>query len=390
MSKHGLGRGLGSLFSIYEDNETKKEEKKVKQDDTINQSKNVDSNTKIEDVTERINTTQSQSTDTTSDVLQNARNLLNKINKTTDTAPQKTVQEIQINSNAEPVENMNFLKDKQALEEKFRKASNEGALVDTGARTLPLSKIEPNPDQPRKNFNQDAIKELAQSIKLHGVIQPIVVTPRGDKYIIIAGERRYRASKLAGLQNVPVIIKNYTNQEMQEISLIENLQREDLNPIETAFAMKQLIDNYGFTQDDLAKRLGKSRPAITNALRLLNLSNEVMALVENGKLAPNSARALLSITDKEKQIELAKKACNDKMTTRELEKTVQEMLSPDANKKQSKITPTAEMTELKEFMQKLLGTKVTFLGTEKKGRIYIDYYSRDDLDRIYALLNKLR
>ena len=390
MSKHGLGRGLGSLFSIYEDNETKKEEKKVKQDDTINQSKNVDSNTKIEDVTKRINTTQSQSTDTTSDVLQNARNLLNKINKTTDTAPQKTVQEIQINSNAEPVENMNFLKDKQALEEKFRKASNEGALVDTGARTLPLSKIEPNPDQPRKNFNQDAIKELAQSIKLHGVIQPIVVTPRGDKYIIIAGERRYRASKLAGLQNVPVIIKNYTNQEMQEISLIENLQREDLNPIETAFAMKQLIDNYGFTQDDLAKRLGKSRPAITNALRLLNLSNEVMALVENGKLAPNSARALLSITDKEKQIELAKKACNDKMTTRELEKTVQEMLSPDANKKQSKITPTAEMTELKEFMQKLLGTKVTFLGTEKKGRIYIDYYSRDDLDRIYTLLNKLR
>ncbi len=390
MSKHGLGRGLGSLFSIYEDNEPKKEEKKVKQDDTINQSKNVDSNTKIEDVTERVNTTQSQSTDTTSDVLQNARNLLNKINKTTDTAPQKPVQEIQINSNAEPVENMNFLKDKQALEEKFRKASNEGVLVDTGARTLPLSKIEPNPDQPRKNFNQDAIKELAQSIKLHGVIQPIVVTPRGDKYIIIAGERRYRASKLAGLQNVPVIIKNYTNQEMQEISLIENLQREDLNPIETAFAMKQLIDNYGFTQDDLAKRLGKSRPAITNALRLLNLSNEVMALVENGKLAPNSARALLSITDKEKQIELAKKACNDKMTTRELEKTVQEMLSPDANKKQSKITPTAEMTELKEFMQKLLGTKVTFLGTEKKGRIYIDYYSRDDLDRIYALLNKLR
>jgi len=370
MSKHGLGRGLSSLFSIYE-NDTQNQPEKTVAEKPIKQTSKTQGNT-------------------TDDVLQNAKNLINRLNNpnTKEVNIEKTP--IKINEDVEPIENTNFLKDKQVLDEKFKKASDEGALAETGARIIALTKIEPNKEQPRKNFNQEALKELAQSIKLHGVIQPIVVSQRGDKYIIIAGERRYRASKIAGLQTVPVIIKNYTDQEMREISLIENLQREDLNPIETAFAMKQLIENYNFTQDDLAKRLGKSRPAITNALRLLNLSSEVMAMVESGKLAPNSARALLSITNKEKQIELAKKASNDKLTTRDLERIVQEFLSPGLAKVKNRSDQSDELLELRDFMQKILGTKVSFIGNDTKGRIYIDYYSRDDLDRIYSILNKLK
>ena len=274
------------------------------------------------------------------------------------------------------------------MEKKLNQASQEyqNNII---ARQIPINKLQPNPDQPRKSFDQDALKELAQSIKEHGVIQPIIATSNGDNYIIIAGERRYRASKLAGLKTIPVIVKDYNEQQKREIALIENLQREDLNPIETAVAIKQLIDNYGFTQDEIALKIGKSRPVITNTLRLLNLEPEVLTLVEIGKLSAAAGKVLVSLP-REQQIQLAKKASDGKMTTKDIEDTVRTLLKPESVEIKKTIPISAELLSLKEDMQQVFGTKVTVLGNDKKGRIYLDYYNTDDLDRIYNLLQKLK
>ena len=191
------------------------------------------------------------------------------------------------------------------------------------------------------------------------------------------------------METIPVVIKRYTEQEMKEIALIENLQRDDLNPIETAYAMKQLVDNFGFSQEALAKRLGISRPTITNTLRLLSLCPEVMALVEQEKIAPNTARVLVQISDPEMQFELARKAIAEQMSTRDVEKMVKEILNPKPLKQKMAAQQIPELVELKELMQRTFSTKVNVIGNDAKGRIYIDYYSRDDLDRISEILNKV-
>lgn len=251
---------------------------------------------------------------------------------------------------------------------------------------IDIKLIDVNPNQPRKNFEPTALKELADSIKVHGVIQPIIVNKTGDRYIIVAGERRFRASKLAGLKTIPAIVKNYTEQQIKEISLLENIQREDLNPIEVANAMKELLEIYGWTQDVLADRLGKSRPAIANTLRLLTLQPEVIALIESGKLSAGHARSLVVVSDPETQVKLAKLAVSKKVTVRDLEKTVKQLSNP--RPKKINIEPSVELKELIEIMQHKFATKVSFMGNDKKGRIYIDYYSKEDLDRILDFLNK--
>lgn len=251
---------------------------------------------------------------------------------------------------------------------------------------IDIKLVDVNPNQPRKNFDPTALKELADSIKLHGVIQPIIVNQTGSRYIIVAGERRFRASKLAGLKTIPAIVKNYTEQQVKEISLLENIQREDLNPVEVANAMKELLDIYGWTQDVLADRLGKSRPAIANTLRLLTLQPEVLALIESGKLSAGHARSLVVVSDPATQVKLAKLAVSKKVTVRDLEKTVKQLTNPTAKK--VKTEPSAELKELINLMQHKFATKVSVMGTDKKGRIYIDYYSSDDLDRILEFLNK--
>lgn len=251
---------------------------------------------------------------------------------------------------------------------------------------IDIKLIDVNPNQPRKNFEPTALKELADSIKIHGVIQPIIVNKTGDRYIIVAGERRFRASKLAGLKTIPAIVKNYTEQQIKEISLLENIQREDLNPIEVANAMKELLEIYGWTQDVLADRLGKSRPAIANTLRLLTLQPEVIALIESGKLSAGHARSLVVVSDPETQVKLAKLAVSKKVTVRDLEKTVKQLSNPKPKK--INIEPSVELKELIEIMQHKFATKVSFMGNDKKGRIYIDYYSKEDLDRILDFLNK--
>ncbi len=253
-------------------------------------------------------------------------------------------------------------------------------------KEIDIKLIDVNPNQPRKNFEPTALKELCDSIKQHGVIQPIIVNKTDDRYIIVAGERRFRASKLAGLKTIPAIVKNYTEQQVKEVALLENIQREDLNPVEVANAMRELLEIYGWTQDVLADRLGKSRPAIANTLRLLSLQPEVLALVESGKLSAGHARSLVVVTDPEAQVKLAKLAVTKKVTVRDLEKAVKQLSNPQPKK--VKIEPSAELKNLIDLMQHKFATKVSFMGNDKKGRIYIDYYSADDLDRILEFLNR--
>lgn len=259
------------------------------------------------------------------------------------------------------------------------------------AEEMSLDKISANPNQPRKNFDEQAMKELADSILKHGVIMPIVVNDNGDgSYMIIAGERRFRACKLAGRNTIPVVIRKYSAREIKEISLIENLQREDLNPIEAATAMKQLMLEYKLTQDELAERIGKSRPAVANTLRLLNLAPDVMSLVAEGKLSAGHARTLVPLPA-EAQMQFAGEAVKGQFSVRELEKKVRAYNVPpevlEERKKKKRALVSIELKQLVERMRFTFRTKVSLIGSDKKGRIYIDYYSRDDLDRIAEILD---
>ena len=248
-----------------------------------------------------------------------------------------------------------------------------------------IERVYTNPNQPRKNFDKESLQELAESIKIHGLIQPIIVNEMPDGYMIIAGERRYRACKLCGLKEIDAVVKNYTNKQVAEIAIIENLQREDLNPVEVAKGIKQLMEEYGLTQEKVSERLGKSRSAIANSLRILSLYPEVLDLVEKGKVSFGHAKILASVTDYAAQVILAKKIAKDKLTVRDLEKEVESILGNTKKKKSPKL-PSEELQDFIGELQRKLGTKVSLIGNDKKGRIYIDYYSQDDLDRIYDIV----
>ena len=259
----------------------------------------------------------------------------------------------------------------------------EGSAVE-----IPVTQIDPNSNQPRKHFDQAAMDELAQSIKVHGIIQPIIVVKNNGRYMIIAGERRWRAAKQINLATVPAIIKNYTPQQIKEISLIENLQREDLNPIEAARAIRQLMDEYNFTQEQIADRIGKSRSAVANNLRLLNLSPDVIELIVKGRLSSGHAKCLVVVEDKAAQYKLAMAGSDNKISVREFEKLVSEFLNPKPVK--PKPVQSLELKQLIADMSRVFSTKVTALGNDKRGRIYIDYFTADDLDRIYDLVEQLK
>ena len=251
--------------------------------------------------------------------------------------------------------------------------------------------IDTNPNQPRKRFDEESLQELAVSIKNYGVIQPILVSPKeGGRYELIAGERRLRASKMAGLSFIPAIVKRFTESEMAEIALIENLQREDLNPIEEARAYRALMDKYGFTQEELADKLGKSRPVIANSLRLLSLNPVVVEMVETGRLSAGHARCLAAIKDMGVQATYALAACDKQLSVRQLENMVRAYLKPVKEPKtQRKTFISPELKELVNNMQRTFGTKVKAVGNNEKGRIFIDYYTKDDLIRIYELIDTL-
>lgn len=255
-------------------------------------------------------------------------------------------------------------------------------------KMVKITMVEPNRDQPRHKFDEEALNELADSIKQYGIISPIIVQNRKDHYVIIAGERRWRAAKIAGLKEIPVIIKNFTEQEIVEISLIENIQRENLNPIEEALAYKRLLTEFHLKQEEVAQRVSKSRTAVTNSMRLLKLADEVQQMIIDESLTTGHARALITIEDQSKQIEIAKKVVNEKLSVRDIEKLVKDLNKPKKEKKESKqLKNDFIYQDIEEKLKQSLGTKVTVSAKEDgSGKIEIDFYSSEELDRILDLL----
>ena len=256
---------------------------------------------------------------------------------------------------------------------------------------MKISMIEPNRVQPRKKFDEDALQELSESIKQYGILQPLLVSDKKDYYEIVAGERRWRAAKMAGLKEVPVVVKEFSTQEIVEISLIENIQREDLNPVEEAMAYKRLIDEFHLKQDEIAERVSKSRTAVTNSMRLLKLDSRVQQMMVDEMISAGHARAILAISDPEQQYNAAMKVFDEKLSVRETEKLVKSILTPTKKKPVvSNPTEDAIYESLEEKMKGITGTRV-FIHRKKnnKGKIEIEYYSRDDLDRIIDLFESI-
>ena len=279
--------------------------------------------------------------------------------------------------------------------EKPVEVKSVGKADENGAVLMNINKVEPNREQPRKKFDEDALLELSESIKQFGVLQPLLVTERDDYYEIIAGERRWRAAKLAGVKEVPVIIKKLTEKEIMIISLLENIQREDLNPIEEAQGYKRLIEEFNLKQDEVAEQVSKSRTAVTNAMRLLKLSDKVQQMLIDEMLTTGHARALLAIEDHDKQYEIAQRIFDEKLSVRDTEKLMKNLQNEkaDSSALTNKIDPQlrAIYNDLEEQMKALIGTKV-FINPkdDKKGKIEIEYYSQDELDRIIDLIRTVQ
>lgn len=276
------------------------------------------------------------------------------------------------------------------------KSSTESKAADKkeeqGQKTMvKITKVEPNREQPRKKFDEDALQELADSIKQYGVISPILVQDRKTYYEIVAGERRWRAAKLAGLKEVPVIIKNFTEQEIVEISLIENIQRENLNPIEEAQAYKRLLTEFNLKQDEVAERVSKSRTAVTNSMRLLKLCDEVQQMIIDDMISTGHARALISIEDPEQQYMIAQRVFDEKLSVRDVEKLVKNLNKPEKVKKEIPEDKSLEVIyqDLEEKMKQILGTKVSITSKGNgSGKMEIEFYNHDDLDRIIEMISK--
>ena len=274
-----------------------------------------------------------------------------------------------------------------AQEAQQPEASSPPAEPVDAVRMLPIGQIDPNREQPRRSFDEAALKELAASIEAVGVLQPIIVAPSGDRFTIIAGERRYRASRLAGLTEIPAIVRDWDSQKRLEAALIENLQRDDLNPVEEAMGVRQLMDEAGLTQEKAAERLGKSRPAVANLLRLLTLPDSVKALLVEGKLSAGHARALVTV-DSRRQVQLANLTVQQGWSVRQLERICAQPVKPEAPKPRR--PKDAQIGELENMARELFGTRVRLDGTTDSGKITLFYYNSDDLQRIWDVLEMAR
>ncbi|WP_113672956.1 ParB/RepB/Spo0J family partition protein [Vallitalea guaymasensis] len=262
-----------------------------------------------------------------------------------------------------------------------------------GIVKININEVGPNKEQPRKKFDEDQLQELSESIKQYGVIQPLIVIKKNKYYEIVAGERRWRAAKLAGLKEVPVIIKGYTPREKLEVSLIENIQRENLNPIEEAFAYQKLINDFKLKQDDVAEKVSKSRSAIANSMRLLNLDERVQRMIVDEMISSGHARALLAIKDGEIQYNIANRVFDEKLSVRDTEKLIKSITKPKPPKKESRNDEalSAIYKDVEERFKEILGTKVTInRKNKKKGKIEIEYYSDDELERLIELINSIK
>ena len=280
---------------------------------------------------------------------------------------------------------------KNSTEQGTKEKPKEKTPVPTELK-VKISSVEPNRNQPRKQFDEDLLMELSESIKQYGVLQPLLVSDKKGYYEIIAGERRWRAAKMAGLKEIPVIIKELTDQQIVEISLIENIQREDLNPIEEAMAYKRLIEEFHLKQDEIAERVSKSRTAVTNSMRLLKLNEKVQQMLIDEMISAGHARAILAISDEQIQMTVATKVFDEKLSVRETEKLVKKYLEPSKPKKVEKnTTEDAIYEKLEEKMKGIMGTKVIINRKKNnKGKIEIEYYSQDELERIIELFETIR
>ncbi len=271
---------------------------------------------------------------------------------------------------------------------------SESKEVKQAETVVKIAKVEPNRDQPRKNFDEDALQELADSIRQFGLLQPILVQDRKDYYEIVAGERRWRAAKLAGLKEIPVIVRNYSSQEIVEISLIENIQREDLNPIEEAMAYKRLLEEFHLKQDEVAERVSKSRTAVTNSMRLLKLCDSVQQMIIDDMLSTGHARALIPIEDEELQLQLAQRIFDEKLSVREVERIVKNILKPEEEKSKKEKPPQSILyiyQDIENRLKERLSRKVAISSKGKNGtgKIEIEFYSNDDLDHLIELLSNM-
>lgn len=285
---------------------------------------------------------------------------------------------------------LNALIPESVSDEKENVIVKEVIIKEPAETKIRISQIEPNREQPRKAFDEDSLIELSESIKQYGVLQPLLVQKKDNYYEIIAGERRWRAAKLAGVKEVPVIIKDYSSQEIMEIALIENIQREDLNPIEEAKAYQRLIKDYRLKQDEVAEKVSKSRAAITNSLRLLKLDERVQDMVMEGKLSNGHARTIIGIEDGDRQYLIAQKIFDEKLSVRETERLMKELDKPV---KEPKEKPQNDFIyrDLEDKIKKIMGTKVVIKNrNNNKGKIEIEYYSQEELERIYEMLEKIR
>lgn len=279
------------------------------------------------------------------------------------------------------------------MNKKFALGKGLGALIpdeinegNEGKLMISLNKIKSNIDQPRKSFDNEKIAELAESIKNHGIIQPLILKENDGGYIIVAGERRWRAAKMVGLKEVPAIVMDLTEKQVLEISLIENIQRQDLNPIEEALAYKKLLSDFDLTQEELSKRIGKSRAAITNTIRLINLDSRVQQYVIDGIISEGHGRALLSLEDGELQYIYSQKVIDEKLSVRELEKLIRNIsLKSERSEKKEELNPYYK--DVRDRLQNYFGTKVNLSSKKNKGKIEIEYYSEEDLERILDIIN---
>ena len=353
VKKKGLGRGLDGLFTSYKDS---------------TEEKTKDSSAKTQDLPEKKAKGSAKSNNAKGS---SEKNGTVKGNKDTEKKSEKKA------SRTVP-------KPSVPAPEK----ETEGSVV-----SVKISRVEPNREQPRKDFKEEGLEELAESIRQFGVIQPLLVQKREDYYEIIAGERRWRAARMAGLKEIPVIIKDYSEQEIVEVSLIENIQREDLNPIEEAKAYQRLLQEFDLKQEDVAKRVSKNRSTITNSLRLLKLNEEVQNMLSDGEISSGHARALLAVEDPALQLEIAKRVTKEKLSVRDIEKLMKSVSSSAKKpKKETRKDQAFELVcrDMEEKMKISLGTKVSVNARSRNaGKIEIEYYSRDELERLFDLLKSV-
>ena len=404
MAKRGLGKGLGAFFgeevTATKENAAEKVSRSERKEHLMaNQgtAKNTEKNGTGAESDSGKAAKKAGNTAVSTDAAKknNSRNAGNSepvvVEKVVEKIVEKPVEKIVEKIVEKPVEKI-VEKPVEKIVEKVVEKPVEKIVEKPVEQTLKLNLIEPNSEQPRKNFDEESLQELADSIKQYGILQPLIVQKKGNHYEIIAGERRWRAAKLAGITDVPVLIREYDKQQTMEIALIENVQRADLNPIEEARAFQQLIQEFHLTQEEIANRVSKNRATITNSMRLLKLDVRVQDMLADGKISSGHARALLGLEEGERQYQVAVKITEEKLSVRDVEKLVKMMNRPPKEKKPEK-GPDIDLIyrQVEDKLKSIMGTKVVINQKDKnKGRIEIEYYSQEELERLIELMESLR